>query len=128
MLFWIEWGLAKWAHRRHCQLAGLVLQWLQGHAADQGSDGLSSHESTRERQRRMRIQSPGHEHRFLSAYGAIASFFYPLPAFTGGDALPRNHALGVLPMRGPARRRSSMGQHRIAASTLIMMHKAHMMR
>ena len=38
----------------------------------------NSHQSTRERERRMRrFKSPGHAQRFLAAYGPIASHFRP---------------------------------------------------
>jgi len=38
----------------------------------------NSHQSTRERERRMRrFKSPGHAQRFLAAYGPIASHFHP---------------------------------------------------
>ena len=50
----------------HCQE-----RWLNNRAEN-------SHESTRERERRMRgFKSPGHAQRFLSVFGVIASFFRP---------------------------------------------------
>ncbi len=46
-------------------------RWLNNRAEN-------SHESTRERERRMRgFKSPGHAQRFLSVFGVIASFFRP---------------------------------------------------